>query len=70
MCRVCCLHIWGAVIVVQLFVGEHELKYVLRVLAMSPSVVTIWPVGVLGGPTLSVIILFSLMEKRTTSFHS
>ena len=38
-----------------------ELKYVLRVLAMSLSVVTSWPVGVLSGPTLSLTILLSLM---------
>ena len=36
-------------------------EYVLRVLAMSLSVVKIWPVGVLSGPTLSLIIFLSLM---------
>ena len=38
-----------------------ELKNVLRVLAMSSSVATIWTVGVLSGPTLSLTILLSLM---------
>ena len=38
-----------------------ELKYVLRVLAMSLSVGTIWPIYVLSGPTLSLTILLSLM---------
>ena len=38
-----------------------ELKYELRVLALSLSVVTILPVGVLSGPTLSLTILLSLM---------
>ena len=38
-----------------------EQKYVLSVLAMSLSVVKIWPVGVLSGPILCLIILLSLM---------
>ena len=40
-----------------------ELKYVLRMLSMSLSVMTIWPVGILSSPTLSAIILFSLMQE-------
>ena len=35
---------------------NSELKYVLSVLAMSFSVVTILPVGVLSSPTLSLIL--------------
>ena len=42
---------------------NSELKYVLRVLAMSLSVLTIWPVGVLSAPTLSLTILLSLMSE-------
>ena len=65
MYQVCCLHIWGAVVCCSLV--NTELKYVLSVLAISLSVVTICPVGVLSGPTFSNYS--SLINVRVKAFR-